>query len=76
MEPLPEVLEELRVFAGRGFLSQQQVDIVMARRDGASYDDIERRFGLSGPTALIHCLRLLLEEFDEGRHRQLLGSRR
>ena len=56
MEPLPEVLEELRVFAGRGFLSQQQVDIVMARRDGASYDDIERRFGLSGPTALIHCL--------------------
>lgn len=56
MEALPEVLEELRVLAGRGFLSQQQVDIVMARRDGASYDDIERRFGLSGPTALIHCL--------------------
>ena len=56
MNDVETLLEELRDLAAREVLSHQQVDVLLARRNKVSYEQIQRQFGLSGATALVHCL--------------------
>ena len=56
MNNIETLLEELRDLAAREVLSREQVDIVLARHDKMSYEGIQKQFGLSGATALVHCL--------------------
>ena len=53
---LPEVLGELRDLAAQEMLTEEQVSICLARFDGGKYEEIIKRFSLSGPRALVHCL--------------------
>lgn len=56
MNNIETLLEELRDLADREILSREQVDIVLARHGKMSYERIQKQFGLSGATALVHCL--------------------
>ena len=50
MNDVETLLEELRDLAAREVLSHQQVDVLLARRNKVSYEQIQRQFGLSGAT--------------------------
>lgn len=55
-DDLDEMMSELRSFAQESLLTAEQVEIFEARRRGSSYAELEARSGVSGPTALKHCL--------------------
>ena len=64
---IPE-LEELRGYVSDGFLTEIQVEILSDKLRGSTYEELERAYSLSGPTALSHCLRrtaLCLEWFPQ-----------
>ena len=56
MNDIETLLEELHDLAAREVLSRQQVDVLSARKNKLSYERIQQQFGLSGATALVHCL--------------------
>ena len=58
MNDVETLLEELRDLAAREVLSHQQADVLLARRNKVSYEQIQRQFGLSGATALVHLVKL------------------
>ena len=54
---ITSIMEEIHLSLSRGYLSKQQVKIVEARKnDKLSYNKLIEKFGISGRTALVHCL--------------------
>ena len=60
MDSVEEIISELRDFVAESFLTPTQVAIIEARGQGSSYEALQTRFGLSGPTALKHCIIIIM----------------
>lgn len=56
MEETDWLLQELRDFVNESLLTAAQLEIFEARLNKESYLQIQERFHISGPTALVHCL--------------------
>ena len=56
MEDIEPHVSELREAVAEGLLTEVQLNILLARAQGGTYQELIRHFQLSGPVPLTHCL--------------------